>query len=278
MARGIPCDNLHQFVRFLSKRGDLSCSADLLAQRRAGSWSVDDPQAHGRAVRSMFSRISGVYDRMNHLLSLNRDRRWRSNVVCRLDDDQGRLLDLCAGTGDLALACDRAGKGRELIAADFCPAMLRASRGKPGAKRLQLLAADGLDLPLAAVSVDTVVVGFGVRNFADLRRGLAEITRVLRPGGQLAVLDFFRDDRTGQAERRGASPALRWLLSGAIPVIGRLVGGDGAAYSYLPGSVGVFLTPTEFVDLLVEFGYTGVYVDRQTYGIAHIVGGRRPHG
>ena len=226
----------------------------------------------------MFSRISGVYDRMNHLLSLNRDRRWRSNLVRRLDYDQGRLLDLCAGTGDLALACDRAGKGRELIAADFCPAMLRASRGKPGARRLQLLAADGLDLPLTTASVDAVVVGFGVRNFADVRCGLAEITRVLRPGGQLALLDFFRDDRTGQDERRGAPLALRWLLSGVIPLIGRLVGRDGAAYSYLPGSMDAFLTPSEFMDLLVEFGYTDVYVERQTYGIAHIVGGRRPHG
>ena len=250
---------------------------DGIHRRQRDRWSVDDPQAHGRAVRAMFCRISGVYDRMNHLLSLNHDRRWRGNLVRRLDDDQGRLLDLCAGTADLALACYRAGKGRELIAADFCPEMLRTGRRKPAAERLHLLAADGLDLPLAAASINAVVVGFGVRNFGDVRRGLTEITRVLRPSGQLAVLDFFRNDRTDQLEHRGASPALHWLLSGAIPLIGRIVGGDGAAYSYLPGSMSAFLSVTEFVDLLVEFGYTDVYVERQTYGIAHIVGGRRSH-
>ena len=87
--------------------------------RESGSWAVNDSQAHGRAVRSMFSRIAGVYDLMNHLLSLNRDKTWRNRVAARLDLDTWEVLDLCAGTGDLALACVRAGRGREWIAADL---------------------------------------------------------------------------------------------------------------------------------------------------------------
>lgn len=248
---------------------------ETFGRRRAGSWSVADPYVHGRAVRSMFARISGVYDRMNHLLSFNRDRSWRRNVVRRLDDDLDRLLDLCAGTGDLALACRAAGKGKQLIAADFCPPMLRAARGKPDAAQLRLVAADGLRLPWASAAFGAVVVGFGVRNFADVRRGLAEITRVLRPGGQLVVLDFFRHDPRGRGEGRGAAAPLRWLLGRAVPLVGRLVAGDGPAYRYLPGSMAAFLTPAEFAQLLAEFGYTAIYLERQTYGVAHIVGGRR---
>lgn len=237
-----------------------------LHRRDTGSWSVPDAQAHGRAVRSMFARISSVYDRTNHLLSLNLDHRWRRNLVRRLDGDLWELLDLCAGTGDLALACRQAGKGRVAIAADFCPEMLQAGREKRGAAELKLLAADALQLPLADMSVDAVVVGFGVRNFADVRRGVAEMTRVLRPTGQLAVLEFFRD---------GPPRPVRWLLERAVPAVGKLVARDSDAYRYLPCSMGEFLTPAQFAGLLAEFGYQEVYVERQTFGIAHIIGGRR---
>ncbi len=220
----------------------------------------------------MFARIASVYDRMNHLLSLNLDRRWRRNLARRLDDDLWEVLDLCAGTGDLALACRAAGKGRVLLAADFCPEMLIAGRGKSGADEIVPLAADGLQMPLADISVDAVVVGFGVRNFADVRRGLAEMTRVLRPGGQLMVLDFFRAD----AADAPAAP-VRLLLKGLVPLLGRIVGRDGAAYRYLPSSMDAFLSVTEFGALLREFGYEDIFVERQTLGIAHIVGGRRGH-
>lgn len=249
---------------------------DRIHARDRGSWQVAEPEAHGRRVRAMFARISGVYDFMNHFLSLNRDRAWRRDVVRRLDADAWEVLDLCAGTGDLALEAVRQERGRVWIAADFCPEMLQGSRGKRGAERLQLAAADAMALPLRDRCVDAVTVGFGVRNFADVKRGLAEITRVLRPGGQLLVLDFFRDDPAGRGDRRGVAGPVRVALNAVVPVLGRLVGRDGSAYRYLPGSMGQFLTPAEFADLLAALGYRDVAVRRQTFGIAHLVTGRWP--
>ncbi len=244
--------------------------------RETGTWAVKDSRAHGREVRSMFARISGVYDFMNHFLSLNRDKAWRRNVVARLDRDTWEVLDLCAGTGDLALACVAGDRGRTWLAADFCPEMLTGAKGKAGAEQLQLSAADAMNLPFAENSVDAVTVGFGVRNFADVRRGLREITRVLRPGGQLLVLEFYRDDQAATGEGRGVPGLIRFGLNTIIPLLGKLVGRDSAAYSYLPDSMGEFLTPDEFAALLTEFGFSAVFVERQTFGIAHIVGGRTP--
>jgi len=242
--------------------------------RDSDTWQVADPDAHGREVRSMFARISGVYDFMNHFLSLNRDKAWRKRVAVRIDADAWEILDLCAGTGDLALTCRAAGRGRTWIAADFCPEMLEGSAGKNGARDLQLAAADAMNLPFADRKVDAVTIGFGVRNFADVRRGLAEIKRVLRPGGQLLVLEFFRDDPTAHGDDRGVRGPLRFGLNTVVPAMGKVVGRDGSAYRYLPSSMGEFLTAREFAGLLEEFGFTDTFVERQTFGIAHIVGGR----
>ena len=151
-----------------------------------------------------------------------------------------------------------------------------AVSGKQGAERLRLAAADALALPFGDHTVDAVTVGFGVRNFADVHAGIAQIARVLRPGGQLLVLDFFRDDPTAAGEARGVARPLRGVLRTAVPALGRLVGRDGAAYTYLPGSMDEFLTPGEFAGLLGEHGFGEVFVERQTFGIAHLVGGRLP--
>jgi demethylmenaquinone methyltransferase/2-methoxy-6-polyprenyl-1,4-benzoquinol methylase len=131
-----------------------------------------------------------------------------------------------------------------------------------------------MNLPFRSRSVDAVTVGFGVRNFADVRRGLEEIVRVLRPGGQFMVLEFYRDDPAADGEHRGVPGPLRFGLNSVIPWLGKLVGRDRAAYSYLPSSMGEFLTPEEFRRLLTEYGFVETFVERQTFGIAHIVGGR----
>ncbi len=242
--------------------------------RESGSWSVRDGQAHGREVRSMFARISNSYDFMNHFLSLNQDKRWRDHVVAHLDNDSWEILDLCAGTGDLALACVRGGKGKTWIAADFCPEMLSGAQGKKDADRLVLSAADAMNLPFRDHSVDAVTVGFGVRNFADVRRGLQEIKRVLRSGGQFLVLEFFRDDPNAEGQAHGVPGPIRFGLNTVIPFLGKLVGRDGKAYSYLPSSMGEFLTPVEFAELLGEYDFKDTFIERQTFGIAHLVGGR----
>ena len=236
---------------------------------------VGDPVAHDRAVRDMFSRISRVYDPMNHVLSFDRDRAWRRRLVAHLDADTRVLLDLCAGTGDLALEALRAGRCRRAVAADFCPDMMVAGRAKGLIDRVPALGADAARLPLRDGCVDAVAVGFGVRNWADLRRGLDECARVLRPGGRLLVLDFFRDDPAAAGDSRGKPAPLRWWLDRAVPAAGRLLGRDRAAYTYLTESMERFVTPDGLVALLGAAGFTDAFVERLTFGIAHLVGGRR---
>ena len=135
----------------------------------------------------MFARIAPRYDTVNHLLSFNADRRWRRRAVAALPGDARRVLDLATGTGDLAREVFRS--GRTAVGADFCLDMLAGARAK-GVERLA--AADALALPFPDSAFDAVTIGFGVRNFADLPAGLAEIRRVLRPGGTLLVLEFSR--------------------------------------------------------------------------------------
>ena len=252
--------------------------------RSRDTWTVRDPKAHARSVRGMFARIAGVYDFMNHLLSLNLDRRWRRRLVGCIDADAWEVLDLCAGTGDLAVACLRAGRGRLLLVSDFCPEMLERGRGKGLGTPLRgrdgidrsslLLAADAHTLPLRDVSCDAVMVAFGVRNLADVRGGLLEMARVLRPGGQLLVLEFFRADPAATGERRGPSTLLRWWLAATLPLFGRLFADDGSAYGYLPASMGRFLSVSEFAALLAECGLADVEVERQSLGVAHLVTAR----
>jgi len=243
-------------------------------RRDPGSGRVRDPEAHAAAVRGMFGRISGVYDRMNHVLSGNLDRRWRARVAAALDPGTGRLLDLCAGTGDLGLACLAAGRAREVVAVDFVPAMLAGLAGKPGAEHVRAVAGDGLRLPLPDASVDAVVAGFGVRNLADPAAGAGEMRRVLRPGGQALVLEFFGADPAATGAARGPAAPVRWALGAAVPAAGRLLARDREAYAYLTGTMDRFLSVDKYAAVLREAGFAQITAERLTLGIAHIVGGR----
>ncbi len=203
-------------------------------------------------VNRMFDRIAGVYDRMNSAMTAGLDRRWRERAVERLGDLDGAMaLDVCCGTGDLAIELSRhVGVQGSVIGCDFSEPMLDIARekGRSGsAANLRFEWADALELHYDAESFDAVTVGFGVRNFADLERGLEELTRVLRPGGRLAILELTQPQR----------PPLSWFFAlwfdRIVPMLGTLAG-DRSAYSYLPESVRRFPPPEGLAARLAACG------------------------
>ena len=198
------------------------------------------------AVRRMFDRIAPIYDAMNRVMTAGLDQRWRritAEAVVRRGD---RVLDACCGTGDLAVA-DRAAGG-EVTGLDFSERMLERARRK--APALEWVRGDLLTLPFADASFDAATVGFGVRNVEDLDRALAELRRVLRPGGRLGVLEITRP-------RGILAPFYRLWFDGFVPLLGKLLPG-GAAYTYLPASVRRFPGPEHLSALLAAAGFEDV--------------------
>ncbi len=226
-----------------------------------------------RYVREMFSDIAPRYDLLNHILSLNIDRAWRRRAVARLGWEvwpDGVFLDACAGTLDLAtvLATRRGFRGR-VVGADFALPMLHHGADKPPAGLVARLAADTLQLPFGDAGFDGAMVGFGIRNLADLDAGLRELGRVLRPGRRLVILDFatphFAPFRA----------AYLFYFQRVLPAIGRLVSGHSTAYSYLPESVKEFPAPEALRARLEAAGFQGCGFDLLTGGIAAIHWGSR---
>jgi demethylmenaquinone methyltransferase/2-methoxy-6-polyprenyl-1,4-benzoquinol methylase len=215
-------------------------------------------------VRGMFGRIAGRYDLLNHLLSFNLDRYWRQHTVrrvCKLVDADALVLDLCCGTGDLMLALERH-RGRPVMGADFSHPMLIEARRKTRSKHLQstVFEADGLKLPLCAESLDLVTAAFGFRNFANYRKGLEEMLRVLKPGGIAAILEF------SQPRNRLFGSVYRWFSTVLLPRIGGLVSGSPQAYSYLPESIRKFPDADGLAAMMREAGFRRVEYDALTFG------------
>ncbi|MBI4503450.1 MAG: ubiquinone/menaquinone biosynthesis methyltransferase [Gemmatimonadetes bacterium] len=222
-------------------------------------------------VRQMFTAIAPRYDFLNHVLSLNIDRRWRRRAVATLSWQHapaGRYLDLCAGTLDLAVELSsRPGFRGRIVGADFVVPMLRLGRRKAG--RVAAVGADALDLPFQSQSFDGCMIGFGVRNFADLDRGLGEIARVLKRGGRVVILEL------STPRVWPVRPLYRFYFRRVLPFIGWLVSKHTTAYSYLPASVDRFPEPGEMSDRLRRAGFTEVRWDSLSLGIATLHSGIR---
>jgi demethylmenaquinone methyltransferase/2-methoxy-6-polyprenyl-1,4-benzoquinol methylase len=227
-------------------------------------------QEAARWVRGMFGRVAHRYDLANHLLSFNIDRYWRRHTVRRvrhvLERPGVRALDLCCGTGDLMIALSDAGlpdgqgqAGRPvLLGSDFCHPMLLRAREKGAASVFE---ADALQLPVPDASLDLVTVAFGFRNLANYAAGLAEMRRVLRPGGVAAILEFSQPP----------NPAFRALYNfysrRILPVIGGALSGSRDAYTYLPDSVRKFPSAAELAGGMRAAGFAEVTFEYLTGGI-----------
>jgi demethylmenaquinone methyltransferase/2-methoxy-6-polyprenyl-1,4-benzoquinol methylase len=195
------------------------------------------------AVRTMFDRIAPVYDLMNRVMTAGLDGRWRrmtAEAVVRRGD---RVLDACCGTGDLALADERAG-GR-IVGLDFSERMLERARRKSAS--FEWVRGDLLELPFEDASFDAATVGFGVRNVTDLERSLRELRRVLRPGGRLGILEIT-------TPRGPLRLFYRLWFDAIVPLLGKLLRG-GSAYTYLPASVRRFPGPDDLAALLARTGF-----------------------
>jgi demethylmenaquinone methyltransferase / 2-methoxy-6-polyprenyl-1,4-benzoquinol methylase len=247
---------------------------------------MDEAQA-SRAVQQMFDSIAPRYDFLNHVLSANVDRLWWWKTARRfraiLAEPDAAVLDVCCGTGDMTMALlkRRPNGALPILAADFAHGMLsrgakkfsreRDGRRMDGAPYAVALEADALHLPLRAASLDLIVTAFGFRNLANYDAGLREFARVLKPGGQLGILDF---SEPGGLIGKIYAVYFRRVL----PAIGRVICGTNGPYNYLPTSVGNFPPPAEMLEMMQAAGYTNCAWQPYTFGIAGLYTGVRSDG
>ena len=230
------------------------------------------------AVREMFDSIAPKYDLLNHVLSGSMDRVWWWRAAKSFDNilkrPDARVLDLCCGTGDMTLALlkRRPASGAKVIALDFSHAMLTRGVAKFKAAgfgpSVETIEADAMHLPLADESVDLIVSAFGFRNLANYDDALQELLRVLKPGGQLGILECNQP--------RGFLGRLYLLyFERVLPWIGRKISGSSGAYSYLPASVARFPQPPEMIGKMERAGFSGAAWTRYTFGVAGLYRGTK---
>ncbi|MGZ3423453.1 MAG: ubiquinone/menaquinone biosynthesis methyltransferase [Polyangiales bacterium] len=223
---------------------------------------------HGDAVRAMFDRIAPTYDLLNHLLSAGLDVRWRTRAASELSGaPEGEILDLCAGTLDLSAAVERAHPSRRVVAVDFAAEMLE--RGRSKVKRTEIVVGDAMKLPFESGRFAGAICGFGLRNLSDPAAGIAEAARVLKPGGRLVILEFFR---ASHAVTKAFHAGFARVV---LPAAGRVVARDSSAYAYLARSMASFLSRRELEDLFRAHGFCDVRGEDLTLGVASIVSGSR---
>jgi demethylmenaquinone methyltransferase/2-methoxy-6-polyprenyl-1,4-benzoquinol methylase len=222
-------------------------------------------------IAGMFDAIAPRYDLLNHLLSAGIDKRWRKRAIASLGlTGRETLIDVCTGTADVALEATGAA---HVVGVDFAGAMLtlglRKVHAANQAKRIALIRGDAMRLPARDHSADAATVAFGIRNVQHPEVACAEMARVLRAGGRLAILEF------GVPRIPGVSALYLWYFRRVLPLIGRMISGHTGAYSYLPASVSTFPPPAEFVTILRQAGFAEVRAVPLTFGIVYLYTGVR---
>jgi demethylmenaquinone methyltransferase/2-methoxy-6-polyprenyl-1,4-benzoquinol methylase len=242
-----------------------------MTQRRPPASVLPAPEEKATYVRTMFGRIARRYDALNRLMTLGRDRAWRQEAVQRTAiPSGGRALDVACGTGDLALEVHRQVEDARVVGIDFTPEMLaQASRRGEGAG-VEWVLADALRLPFADNSFDGIVSAFALRNVTSIPTAFAEMRRVARPGGRVANLEI--------AQPR--LPLFRRLFSlyfyRVVPWLGGLISGQRDAYTYLPYSLGAFISPAEIAGVMQQAGWEGVRFWRRMLGTVALHRGQKP--
>jgi len=225
-------------------------------------------------VEEMFDNISHRYDALNHILSLNIDKFWRKNTIRKLRPYKPvEILDIATGTGDFAIAATKL-EDVKITGIDISEGMLNMGREKIKKKNLEdriaFFKADSEKLPFDNNKFDAAIVGFGVRNFENLEKGLSEIHRVIKPGGHFFVLEFSKPEKTPFKQ------IYLFYFNRILPFIGRLISRDSSAYTYLPESVNEFPHGDIFLTILANTGFVNNKCYKQTFGIASIYEAHKP--
>ena len=228
----------------------------------------DSGQSKKEEVAQMFNNISANYDFLNHFLSLGIDHLWRKRAVKQLQKQQPKvLLDLATGTGDFAIACLKL-KPEKIIGMDISSGMLEVGKQKMKKRAfdniIDMQLGDSENMPFADHTFDAITVGFGVRNYENLEKGLGEMLRVLKPGGQVVILEFSKPKAFPIKQLFG------FYSKVLIPLFGKYISKDERAYTYLPESVAAFPEGNAFVDVLQKVGYQTSEPIRLSGGIASI--------
>lgn len=215
-------------------------------------------------VGRLFDRIAGTYDKFNHVLSLNIDKSWRRRTVRRMRECSS-VLDVATGTADLAIAMARSGKAGTVVGMDISTKMMDIGRGKVERAgldgKISFMEGSALEMPFDDCSFDAVTCAYGVRNFSDLDRGLGEMLRVLRPGGQLLILEF------SYPSNRLVRALYDFFFTNIMPLVGRIISKDADAYIYFRNSVKNFIWGREMASRITQAGFSNVSFKAMTFGI-----------
>jgi len=217
----------------------------------------------------MFDGIAKRYDFLNHLLSAGLDHRWRAQAIRAMQlPAAARIVDLCAGTADFAIAAAHSSPQVQVVGVDFAAAMLAIARDKVRSEgldgRVRLVRGDAVSIPVHDGWADGATIGFGIRNVVDPVSALRELARVIKPGGILAILEL------GEPVIPGVRGIYHWYFQQVLPRLGRFVSRHDTAYSYLPASVGSFPRPQTFAAMISSQGFVDVTAVPMALGIVYL--------